>query len=133
MTHFPATDLATEIGSQVASLTLATNLFASTIRAADSNIPKDSVFVWGSGGPAPLRTMGDADEIRVAMVHVRVRSGKYKAGSDLIHSIMNSLRGDDISSYLEVVVAASEPSSMGEDSDGNHYFGIIYFMTYQEG
>lgn len=133
MTHIPATDLATEIGSQVASLTLGTNLFASMIRAPDSNVPRDSVFVWGSGGPAPLRAMGDPDEIRVAMVIIRVRSAKFKDGSDLAHSIMDLLRGDDILNYLEVIVASSEPVAMGEDPDGSHYFGLIYFMSYQEG
>ncbi len=132
MTHIPATDLATEIAAQVASLTLGTNLFHSMIRARDSNVPNDSVFVWGSGGPAPLRSMGDPDEIRVAMVIIRVRSAKYKDGSDLAHSIVNLLRGDNVATYLDVAVASSEPTAMGEDPDGNHYFGLIYFMTYQE-
>ncbi len=132
MTHIPAIDLATEIGSQVASLTLGTNLFRSMIRAAGSNVPKDSVFVWGSSGLKPLRTMGDPDEIRTALVHVRVRSAKFAAGSTLAHSIMNLLRGDDISTYLEIIVSRSEPEALGKDSDGNHYFGFEYLMTYQE-
>lgn len=132
MTHIPATDLATEIGTQVASLTLGTNLFASMIRAPDTNIPRDSVFVWGSGGLVPLRTMSDPDEVRTALVMIRVRSAKYKDGSDLAHSIMNLLRGDDVSTYLEVAVATSEPAALGEDSDGSHYFGFEYLMTYQE-
>ena len=132
MTHIPATDLATEIGTQVGSLTLGTNLFASTIRAPNSNIPKDSVFVWGSGGIEPLRTMGDPDEIRTALVHVQVRSAKFAAGSTLAHLIIDSLRGDDVLTYLEVATAKSEPMALGEDSDGNHYFGFEYLMTYQE-
>ena len=132
MTHIPATDLATEIASQVASLTLGTNLFHSMIRAADSNVPRDSVFVWGSGGLPPLRTMGDSDEIRMALVIVRVRSAKYADGSVLARSIMNLLRGDDVSTYLEVKTASSEPSALGEDSDGNHFFGIEFLLTYQE-
>jgi len=132
MTHIPATDLATEIGTQVGSLTLGTNLFASTIRAPDSNIPKDSVFVWGDGGLVALRSMGDPDEIRTALVHVRVRSAKFSAGSTLAHSIMDLLRGDDVLTYLDVEVSKSEPMAMGEDSDGNHYFGFEYLMTYQE-
>ncbi len=132
MTHIPATDLATEIAAQVASLILPATLVARTIRAHDSNIPRDSVFVWGSGGLPPLRTMGDPDEIRVALVHVRVRSAKYASGSDLAHSIMNLLRGDDISTYLEAISATSEPAYLGDDPDGNHYFGFEYLMTYQE-
>ncbi len=132
MTHIPATDLATEIGTQVGSLTLGTNLSDGTIRAPSSFIPKDSVFVWGSGGVEPLRTMGDPDEIRMALVHVRVRSAKFAAGSTLAHSIMDLLRGDDVSTYLEVIVSKSEPMALGEDSDGNHYFGMEYLMSYQE-
>ena len=132
MTHIPATDLATEIAAQVGSLTLGTNLFASTIRAPDSNVPKDSVFAWGDSGLEPLRTMSDADEIRTALVHVRIRSGKFSDGSTLAHSIMDLLRGDDVASYLEVSVAKSEPQALGEDGDGNHYFGMQYLMTYQE-
>lgn len=132
MTHIPATDLATEIGTQVGSLTLGTNLFHSMIRASDSNVPKNSVFVWGSGGLVPLRTMGEPDEIRTALVHVRVRNSKREDGSDLAHSIMDLLRGDIVSTYLEVTVATSEPASLGEDSDGSHYFGFEYLMTYQE-
>ncbi len=114
------------------SLTLGTNLFASTIRAPGSNMPKDSVFVWGSGGVEPLRTMGDPDEIRLALVHVQVRSAKFAAGSTLAHSIMDLLRGDDVSTYLEVILAKSEPMALGEDSDGNHHFGMEYLMSYQE-
>lgn len=133
MTHIPATDLATEIASQVGSLTLGTNLFTTMIRGANRDVPKDSVFVWGSGGVGPLRTMGDPDEIRTAIVTIRVRSAKYANGSSLAHSIMNLLRGDDISTYLEVIVSTSEPISLGEDADGLHFFGLTYTMTYQEG
>ena len=132
MTHIPAEDLATEIATQVGSLTLGTNIFHSSIRAPGKSIPKDSVFVWGDSGRPPLRTMGDSEEIRTAVVHVRVRDPKFKTGSDLAHSIMDLLRGDDVSTYLEVKVAISEPRSMGQDSDGNHLLGMEYLMTYQE-
>ncbi len=132
MTHIPATDLATEIASQVGSLTLGSNLFASTIRAPDTNIPSDSVFVWGDGGLEPLRSMSDPDEIRTALVHVSVRSGKFADGSTLAHSIMNLLRGDDISTYLDSIISKSEPQALGEDADGLHYFGMEYLLTYQE-
>ncbi len=132
MSHIPALDLATEIASQEGTLTLGTNIFHSTVRAPDSFIPKNCVFVWGAPGRAPLRTMGDPDEIRAAVVHVRVRNSKFATGSELIRSIMDLLRGDDISTYLEVKIAASEPRAMGQDSNANHYFGMEYIMTYQE-
>ena len=130
MSHVPATDLAAEIGTQVAGLTLGTNLFHSSVRAPNSDIPVNSVFVWGSGGKAPLRTMSQPDEIRSAVVHVRVRDRSYGTGSTLAHTIMNTLRGLSVSTYLDLLAAISEPRSMGQDSESNHYFGMEYLMTY---
>ncbi len=132
MTHIPAEDLATEIATQIGSLTLGTNIFHSMMRAPDSVVPKACVFVWGSGGPAPERTMGDPDEIRRAIVSVQVRNPKHKLGSDLIHEIVDALRGDDIATYLEVKVGMSEPLSFGQDTDGLHIFATNYVMTYLE-
>lgn len=130
MSHVPATDLATEIGTQVGGLTLGTNLFHSSVRAPNASIPINSVFVWGSGGKPPLRTMSQPDEIRSAVVHVRVRDRTYSIGSTLAHTIMNTLRGLSVSTYLDLVAAISEPRSMGQDSESNHYFGMEYLMTY---
>lgn len=132
MTHIPALDLTTEIATQVASLTAGTNLFHGQIRAAGDLVPRNGVFAWGGGGLEPLRTMGDPDEIRKAVVHVRVRNSSYLTGSTLAHSIMDSMRGVAVATYLDVYVAISEPRSMGQDPNGNHYFGMEYVMTYQE-
>ena len=85
-----------------------------------------------SGGPEPERTMQDVDEIRRAIVSVQVRDPKYKTGSDRIHEIVDALRGDDITTYLEVKVGMSEPLSFGQDTDGLHIFATNYVMTYLE-
>ncbi len=130
MSHEPATDLATEIGTQVGVLTLGTNLFDSSVRAPNAFVPIDSVFVWASGGKAPLRTMSQPDEIRSAVVHVRVRDREYGVGNSLARTIMNTLRGLSLLTYLDLVAAISEPRSMGQDSESNHYFGMEYLMTY---
>ena len=132
MTHVPGTALATEIATQVASLTLGTNVFNSMIRAPDSHIPVNSVFVWAQGGLEPLRTMGETNEIRQVIVHVRVRNSKYRAGENLALLIQDSLRAKSISTYLETKAAIAFPRAMGQDSDGNHYFGFEFIMTYQE-
>lgn len=132
MSHLPAEALATEIGTQVASLTLNTNLFHSSVRAPDASVPINSVFVWGDGGLGPLRTMGDPNEIRRALIVVRVRDAKHKVGRDLALSIMNSLRGKNIATYLDLVSATSEPRMLGQSDKGHHYFGIEFLMTYQE-
>lgn len=132
MTHSPALDLATEIATQTAGLTLGTNVFHSMMRGADANIPVNAVFVWETVGPPPQRTMGDPDEIRRALVNVQVRDIKYLTGYDLAYTIMNNLRGDTVATYLDVAVSSGSPSAMGQDSDGNHIFSFIYVMAYQE-
>ncbi len=131
MTHSPDTALATEIGTQVGSLTLGTNLFIGTVRADDTVFPRNCVFVWSGGGPIPQRTMGEPDEIRTTIVHVRVRDAKYSVGSTLATLIMNSLRAVSVATYLDMKGAIGEPRAMGQDPDGNHYFGMEYIMIYE--
>ena len=133
MTHTPDIALATEIAAQVASLTLGTNIFHSTVRAPDSRVPVDCVFVWEDGGPTPLRTMGEPDEIRLAVLHVRVRDSVHGDGAALAKSVMNSIRAKSIATYLDLEAMNSGPRALGQDSDGRHYFGLEYVLTYQEG
>ncbi len=132
MTHTPAGALATEIGTQVASLTLGTDLFDSTIRAADTNIPENCVFVWDGSGPPPLRSMTDPDEIRRAIIMLDVRNAKHAVGRDLALEIMNALRGQDIATYLDLDLVNSSPRALGQDKEGLHHFGTEFILTYQE-
>jgi len=132
LTHTPALALATELASQTAGLTLGTNVFHSMMRGADGNIPTNAVFVWETVGPSPERTMGDPDEIRRALVNVQVRDSKYLTGYNLAYTIMNNLRGDDVATYLDLAIRSGSPSAMGQDSDGNHIFSMVYMMAYQE-
>ncbi len=132
MTHTPSEALATEIGGQVGSLTLGTNLFHSGVLAPDSYIPINCVFVWPDGGARPLRSMGDPDEIRRTLIVIRVRNAKQKTGRDLALSIINALRGRDIATYLDLVCATSGPRMLGQSADGHHYFGAEFILTYQE-
>ena len=132
MTHTPAKALATEIGTQVGSLTLGTDLFHSTIRAPDGTVPKNCVFAWDGGGAPPLRTMSEPDEVRKAVILVSVRNRKYKTGSDLAISIMNSLRAQSIATYLDLELMNSAPRSLGQDAEGLHHFGLEFILTYQE-
>lgn len=132
MTHTPAEALATEIGTQVGSLTLGTNLFHSTIRAPDGTIPENSVFAWDGGGAPPLRTMSEPDEVRKSVILVSVRNTKYGTGSDLAILIMNSLRAQSISTYLDLELMNSAPRSLGQDEEGLHHFGLEFILTYQE-
>ena len=132
MTHTPAIALATEIASQVGSLTLGTNLFHGSIRAPSTHVPVDSVFVWTGGGGRPQRTMGDPNEIRRTTIHVRVRDSDYSDGSTLAYSIINGLRGKSIATYLDLFNAFSDPSDFGQDKDGNQIFGATFVLVYQE-
>ncbi len=132
MSHTPAIALATEIAAQVASLTLGTNLFHSSIRASSTNIPVNSVFVWTGGGARPQRTMSDPNEIRRTVIHVRVRDSDYNDGITLGYSIINGLRAKSISTYLDLFSAFGDPSDLGQDKDGNHIFGVTFILVYQE-
>ena len=132
MTHTPAKALATEIGTQVGALTLGTNLFDSTIRAADGFIPENCVFAWDGGGAAPLRTMSEPDEIRRSVIVVSVRDLKYNSGRNLAILIMNSLRAQAISTYLDLELVNSAPRALGQDDEGLHHFGLEFILTFQE-
>ncbi len=132
MTHTPAEAIATEIGTQVGALTLGTNLFHSTIRAPDSFIPENAVFVWDGGGAVPLRTMSEPDEIRRSVILVDIRNVKYNNGSDQAILIMNSLRAQSIATYLDLELATSAPRSLGQDAEGHHHFGLEFILTFQE-
>lgn len=76
--------------------------------------------------------MSDPDEIRRAVVHVRVRDAKFVDGEAVTFSILNGLRGRDVATYLEMKVSESGPLSFGQNSNGQHVFGLTYIMTYQE-
>ena len=130
MSHDVGSDLATKMGTDVAGITLGTILFASTVRAPDSDIPVDAVFVWPSGSLPPLRTMGEPDEIRAAAVHVRARDAVYATGMTLAILIHDTLRGLAVSNYLELKAGNSAPIAMGTDELGFHLFGLEFVMTY---
>ncbi len=132
MSHVPSEDLAEHIEGQVGSLTVGTNLFASTMRAPTTGIPENAVFVWDAGGPAPLRTMSEPDEIRRALVAVQIRNEKHGTGIDLAYSIQNSVRADAVATYLDLVAANAGPTALGQDLDGNHIFSLFFMMVYQE-
>lgn len=128
MSNIPGTDLAIKIAA-VTALVLGTDLFHSTVRAATENIPRDSVFVFESGGLAPLRTMGQPDEVRTSILTIVVRNGKYATGNTLVHSIMDSIRGVDITNYLDVTMVTNT-IAQGQDAKGTHMFGFTIALVY---
>lgn len=132
MSHQPSTDLTAAIATQIASLIAGTNLFDSMVKGSDANIPVNCVFVWNTPGITPLRTMGEPNEIRQAIVQLRVRNSKSGTGLALAFEIFNALRGLAVATYLDVKSAASGPSNLGQDSDGAYYFSASFVMVYQE-
>lgn len=117
-------------GDSSLGLTSGTNLFASQIRAASAQIPKDCVFVIGESGPEPIRSMGQSEEVRIAFTQIVVRWSKFAAGSTTARAIMDSLQGSSISGYLDLVALQSEPTVLGEDSEGLHLWSISYQLVY---
>ena len=132
MSHSPAFDLAQKIATQVAALTYGVNLFDSTVRSAGPNIPVNSVFVYEDGGPPPLRSMGDVDEIRRVLIQVKARNSMYVAGLTTATSIMAGLKGQSVSTYLDLALGVSSPLKLGQDSTNAHTFGLLYTIVYVE-
>ncbi len=128
----PAEDVATDLQTAAIGLTKGTNLFASTERPAGANVPIDCVFVFGGGGAPPERAMGQAEEIRTAVVHVRVRWSSFGGGDTKARQIQNRLQAGSINPYLDVSSIEPEPSAIGQDEDGRHLWVLSFMLTYLE-
>ncbi len=134
MTHIPARAVTTILDGDVAlGLTLNTDLFCSTQRAAGAQVPVDAVFVFGNSGIPPLRSMGEVAEIRRALVTIRVRWSTFGAGDVKVRGIMNLLQAEPAATYLsKVLLTESEPLPLGQDDQGNHLWSLGCEIVYRE-
>jgi hypothetical protein len=127
----PPDDLATFIAAAGLSLTKGTNLFVSTLREVSADIPKNAVFLFGSAGASPERTMGEVTEVRHPHVLIRVRWSSFSSGNTKIRAIQDALQAASISGYLDVVALQAEPLNLGQDAEGLHMWGLTYQMVYE--
>lgn len=133
MSKDPAKDVMDVLNADVGlSLTTGTDLFKGQIREVSTYVAKDSVFVRGDSGAAPIRSMGQVDEIRFGFVTILLRWRSFAAGDTKIRAITDVLQGVAISGYLDVVATTSEPTIAGNDAEGNHLWSMTYMLVYNE-
>jgi len=121
----PDADVAGYLDTNLAALTLGTNLFQGKERAQrDGVIPHEAVFVLAAGGPRPEAYLlgGAGPELRYPGVQLITRSNprEFATGQTLARSVRDAVHHAPISGYTDAAVAETEPLYLGEDEDGRH-------------
>ncbi len=125
-------DVSTALSGAGIGLTLGTNLFIGSFKAASARVPINSTFIGPSPGAGPERFMGEVAEIRRPMVHIRLRNGTFQAGDTLIRLIQDTMQAIAISGYLDVVAVQSEPTYLGENKEGHHLWSMSHMLVQEE-
>ena len=138
----PDKDIATALDNLLAGFTQGTDLFFGPVRPFDETasaviIPHKAIFCTSLGGPPPTRMFRRPD-IRVATVQVRVRGdvGQFEATETIARDVWEKTRdmdvsaGGDLSDYISVFAANSEPIQLGQDNQEHWEFAINVEMTY---
>ncbi len=118
----PEETLATWIGSQVAALTLNTNLFAGPVTPD----PDQGCWVIPTGGPPPERFLGTVPTMKHYNMQVRVRTNKeqFPAGRALALEVSDALiaavHDSSFDAYLDIKVLQSQPFHLPQDDKGMH-------------
>jgi len=72
-----------------------TNIFVGPPRPASQYVPKNSIFVLGTGGYPPQRVLQTSTELKRPSVQVRVRWSSYEAGlakAEAVYDTLESLK-----------------------------------------
>lgn len=128
----PNADLVTFLAGAGLSLTKGTNLYQGAFRGPDGKVGRNAVFVYPSGSPPPVRSMGQTTEVRFALMLVQTRWAKYAEGNLKAQAIQNALQGASISGYLDVVLGESLPVYLGQDEVGDHLFLSTVRMVFNQ-
>lgn len=130
----PAIDIATYLAAQLGTLTLQTNLFAGPVRGPDARAPVEAVFVFSTGGPAPLEHIagGSGTNHWQPELQIRVRSSKeeFANGLALARSVTSTLHHATVSGYVEVAARESDPVYLGPDDAGYHEWSVGIRLEY---
>lgn len=129
----PAIDIQTYLDSTIASLTAGTNLFTGS--PSETGSGADAVFVVPLSGPPPEgRSMGETNELRVALVNIFIRNQGWKTGRDLAKEIHDSFNGLDAgpSGYEHIDTRQSFPGDIGRDDSGRWWFSTTVRLRWNE-
>ena len=114
------------------AFTRGTNSFRGQPRGPNDKFPINSVFVGLQPGAPPQRFMGQVSEIRNPIISVRLRWSKFADGDSKSQAIQHSLHADSISGYLDLTTLQSAPTSLGEDSEGHHFWAISVSLVVEQ-
>ena len=130
----PATDLATQIGTNEAAWTKGTNLFDSKVLDPGAGVPVISAFMFASGGPPPASQLGMSESLKYARVQIIVRGEKngYEASRTSAEDMWEALHHIAIAGYVNVACQQPCPLPAGKDSQGNHEWSINVEMFHEE-
>jgi hypothetical protein len=116
----PEETLATFIGTQVADLTLGTNLFYGPVTPD----PVEGCWVFPTGGPPPERFLGEIPTMKHFGIQIRVRGDKeqFTTGQALAREVSDALiaatHDSAFNAYLDIEVTQSQPFYLGQDDRG---------------
>lgn len=125
----PSLDLVNALTGNL-SLTKNSNLFVGRPRGPDSSVPKNAIFIYNLGGPAPTRFMGLTREIRFALIGIQTRWAKEAAGTQKAQAVQKHLQDISISGYLDVASTQALPTSLGTDENGLFSFLTVMTMVF---
>lgn len=127
--------VAQKIETDVAALTLQTNLYAGPVRAADDSggIAHEAVFVTASGGLFSEPLHDDTRRtLRRPGLQIRVRSdqgtGAFQNGQQLARDVYDALDQDPPAGICDLRALDSAPSYIGTDEDGHHEWSINFSL-----
>ena len=117
----PETELMEVINTAVGSLTKATNLFDSPpIAAKKANIPEQCVFVFETGGAAPLPYLNNNADANMRDVQIRTRSPDFGPGVTLAREARDAAHRSAPTGFFGVLARESAPVYLGKDDQDLH-------------
>jgi len=131
----PDEDIAAKIDTELATLTIGTNLFTGPSRPVSAYVPQRCVFVYClPGGNIMNYCQGGSrsPQLYNSTVRVVVRSNasNYDDGRDLARSIRNAIHDNPPSGYIMARIRNSEPDYYGVEDTGSHLFGYDIDVMY---
>jgi hypothetical protein len=116
----PEETLATYVATEVAGLTLGTNCFFGPVTPD----PAKGCWIFPTGGPGPIRYLGETEATKRYTCQIRVRADKqdFDGGLLLARAVSDALIAAvfdaSFSAYLDIIPIQSQPMYLGQDDQG---------------